>query len=141
MKRSLDWQLGMMTAEYVIATELPTLSTDMLKTRNVIEVSSDLAAEWKQMEDAYNSLGYGNEGAEELFYANLKWYKRNIEDRYLEDELKILVPKISPENLEEFASGFETALWNCDLSHYSYSGFEQTDEIAWCSYIILKRSK
>lgn len=142
IESSLDYQLGMMTSEYVIAVALPTLSTDSLQSNRVIEVSHELATKWKEMKETwFNSVDSHGGHDTKVFYSNLEWYKRNIEDKYLEDELVVRVPKISPGDLEGFAKGFEDALWNCDLSHYKYGELKQEDDISWATKIILKRDK
>jgi len=50
---ALNFSLGVYVGEYIIATKLPTLSTDMLKTRYIIEVPEDLSKEWKEKDDAH----------------------------------------------------------------------------------------
>ena len=36
-KKSKDYYIGILVGEYIVTNDLPTLSTDMMKTRRVIE--------------------------------------------------------------------------------------------------------
>ncbi len=147
-KVSLNYQLGTYVGEYIIACHLPTLSTDMLLTRTIIEVSPEETAEWIELEKPQqiyiSSKDPDREAKEEArtrrFYENRKWY-HVLEEKYLPETLKIMVPKVMPTNMEQFAKGIKDALWDCDRSHYDIQEgfFEQTNKYAWCSYIILTR--
>lgn len=144
----LNYQLGTYVGELIVALHLPTLSTDMLQTNKVIQVSEEKAKAWKEMDDKHHDLwlskGAPNSDEEttKLFYENRKWYMKNIEDVYLPNELKIQIPKVNPTNLEKFKKGLDNALWDCDLSHYDLDPefFVQTDRIAWCSIINLRKT-
>ena len=146
---NLNYTLGIYVGEYIIAKHLPTLSTDMLKTKYIIEVTEQLSKEWEVKNDYhFNSYLKKSKTKEELtdiFNENLKWYKENIEDKYLPKTLKILVPKLFPTNMVSFKKGLRDALWNCDLCHYGFSDnfFEQTDahEFSWCSIVNLDVNK
>lgn len=133
MSKDLNYQLGCLAAEYFIMKDLPTLSTDMLKSNNVIEVSEDLTKQWEEREAKYAADST-------VFYENLKWYKENIERVYLEEYIEIRVPKVDPTDLKAFGEGFEQALWDCDYSHYKYVKMLPNKESAWCSTIKLKRN-
>lgn len=135
--KDLNYQLGMMAGEYVVVTSLPTLSTDALKTRTIIKVSKELTEEWEQKEEDYYNKGDRSKTFEE----NRDWYVKNIEDVYLKPEMKVQIPKVEPTDLELFKEGFNSTLWNSDLSHYSYKEFQQTTHGAWCSNVILTRER
>lgn len=142
----LNYQLGMMVGEYIVALHLPTLSTDMLKSRKIIQVSEEETAEWETLhkkEEPFYFINRSDEQEEEylkLFYENRKWYHK-LEEKYLPETIKVPVPRVEPTNINRFGEGIESALWNCDMSHYRIQEgfFEQTYEMAWCSYIILTR--
>ncbi len=141
----LNYQLGLYVGEYIIACHLPTLSTDMLLTRTIIEVSPEETAEWEKLEKLYEPYRWGEkrkdeEGYLKLFYENRKWY-HVLEEKYLPETIKVPVPRVVPTNMKQFTKGIEDALWDCDKSHYRIDEgyFEQTNEYAWCSYIILTR--
>jgi len=145
---SLNYQLGMYVGEYIVALHLPTLSTDMLLTRTIIDVSSEETAEWEELEKPQqiyiSSKDPDREAKEEArtkrFYENRKWYHK-LEEKYLPETLKIMVPRVVPTNMEQFTQGIKDTLWNCDRSHYWIEDgfFEQTNKYAWCSYVILTR--
>ena len=143
---NLNNQLGAYVAEYIIATQLPTLSTDMLKTSYVIDVPETETLAWKEKDAKWFSICHNKSKEEEsskLFYENLKWYYSNIKEVYLPETLKIQVPRVSPTNMKQFEEGFKHALWDCDRSDYWVEDgwFQQTQKGSWCSYIVLTRSK
>jgi len=129
--RDLNFQLGYISAQAFIKYELPTLSTDRLKSRNVIEVSKELTKEW----------GSRRKNKNYEFYESLEWYKENIEKVYLPKEIVAVIEEVYPEDFELFKEGFELALWNCDYSHYSYGEFLFNNDMEWCSRIKLKYEK
>jgi hypothetical protein len=145
---SLNYQLGVYVGEYIVALHLPTLSTDMLLTRTIIEVSPEETAEWEILEKPQqiyiSSKDPDREAKEEArtkrFYENRKWYHK-LEEKYLPETIKVRVPRVVPTNMKQFTKGIEDVLWDCDRSHYKIKEgfFEQTINLAWCSYIILTR--
>jgi hypothetical protein len=144
----LNYQLGQYVGEYIIALHLPTLSTDMIKTRVIIEVSPEETAEWEILEKPQqiyiSSKDPDREAKEEArtkrFYENRKWYHK-LEEKYLKETIEVLVPRVVPTNMKQFTQGIEDALWDCDRSHYKIleGYFQQTESFAWCSRIILTR--
>lgn len=144
-KLPLNYQLGMYVGEYIVACHLPTLSTDMLLTTTIIDVSPEDTAEWEQLQKQLEPYMWGSkrkdeEGYKKLFYENRKWY-HVLEEKYLPETIKVPVPRVVPTNMEQFTQGIIDTLWNCDRSHYRIveGYFEQTNDYAWCSYIILTR--
>lgn len=145
----LNYQLGLYVGEYIIACHLPTLSTDMLLTRTIIQVSPEETAEWEKLDSKYGPLYISSkdpdrvakeEARTKIFYENRKWYHK-LEEKYLPETIKVPVPRVVPTNMKQFTQGIKNALWNCDRSHYRIDEgfFEQTIDLAWCSYIILTR--
>ena len=118
----LNFQLGAMAGDYVVATQLPTLSTDMMQTNCVIKVSKELSDTWYEKDEKWSNT-VNIQHKKKVFQENLKWYKENIEAVYLEKEIVVRVSRIEPTDLEQFGKGFEAALWDSDLSHYKYSEF------------------
>jgi hypothetical protein len=142
----LNYYLGISVGEHIVHNFLPTLSTDSLKTFNLIEVSDEETQIWNEMYDKWYSLAmikYDDDNDEEstkVFYENLKWYLK-LEEKYLPETINIRITKVKPTNIVEFQRGIEEALWDCDLSHYSVVDgfFEEGHEYAWCSTITLTR--
>lgn len=132
MKRSINFQLGVMVGEYIVETQLPTLSTDMLRTSTVIEVDEELTKEWNRRDEEWKEEAWGKgrnkEKATKIFYKNLDWYKANIEAEYLKEEIRVLVPNVKPTDEKQFFEGVEFALWNSDLSHYGDAEFSDEYE-------------
>ena len=142
---NLNYQLGLYVAGYIVSNHLPTLSTDSLKTRNIINVSPEETAIWEEMDAKWYDLAMNDsdiESATKMFNENRKWYKQ-LEEKYLKDTLRVPVPRVIPSNMRQFSKGIKEGLWDSHLSHYwiEKDFFEQTDEYAWCSYIILTKSK
>lgn len=143
----LNYQLGLYVGEYIIAVHLPTLSTDMIKTRTIINVSAEETEKWEELEKSLEVYYFSNKKMEEereeylrKFYTNRKWYHK-LEEKYLPETIKLSIPKVSPTDMGEFTKGIVNALWDCDKSHYIIKDgfFEQTDEYAWCSNVTLTR--
>jgi len=121
-EKSVDWQLGYILGESLIPSQLPTLSTDAIKSNCIVEVPKDLQdlAEQKEKE-RYNLWQENKIEWEETFYVHRKWYKETLEDVYLKDEVIMYTQSaVVPSNFEEFRDGFDTALWDCDYSHYKF---------------------
>lgn len=144
-KIDLDYELGNMVGEFIIYKFLPTLSTDMLKSMNVIAVPLELEREWAKKQKEYRALGYNESKDSEsskLFYRNLAWYKENIESIYLPQVLECRIPKFQYKNEAKFIEGLKSALWDCDMSHYDVKDIEIiTGEGWWCTDVKLKYSK
>ena len=118
---TLNRQIGILVGEKIVDRKLITLSTDMLKSINVIEVSEQLSLKWKIMDKAWYDLTFkGTEKSKKIFIENLAWYKENIEKVYLPKEIKYY-SHACYDNKEEFIEGIKIALWDCDMSHYRFS--------------------
>jgi len=140
MTKDLNFQLGTYVGEYIIMTILPTLSTDMLKSRNVINVSDkDNELHKKVSDDLNKSYKIDGKDGKSEFFNIYKKLNHKLAKKYLKNKIECRVPKIYPENMDLFKEGLETSLWNCDLSWYwiEKDYFKQTTDGAWCSYIIL----
>lgn len=129
VESELNIQLGHFVGEKIITYDLPTLSTDMLRTRNVIKVSDELTKIWKEKDAKWyeartNNVNNGgnHEDSDKIFYENLEWYKINIENVYLKPELVIPIHNLyCIGNKELLLKGINDALWDSDLSHYTAS--------------------
>ena len=138
----LNFQLGILAGSIIYEKYLPTLSTDMMQSKVVIDVTdeSDLA-EHDRFEKLYDSA-LGNK--DEFKKVHKQWleFYRPMSRKYLPETIKCLIEKIEPTNLNEFKKGLNTFLWNTDLSHYMAEDgfFPPNDKYAWCSTIILTRT-
>lgn len=139
-KINLNTQLGVMVGELIVAAHLPTLSTDMIRTRNVIQVDIDLARQWAILDAEYSEMiGKGREPLKKKFYENRDWYIENIEDKYLEDVLELKIPNFNPTNMTKFKKGVEETLWDCDCSHYRLDSVGNFYDYSWYRAVTLKR--
>lgn len=132
-KYSKDYQIGILIGQTIVP-KLPTLSSDELKTFNVIQIPENLEDLWKVKEDEWRShlKWFGKEPNEEkateVFYENLKWYKANIENIFLPKEIEFIIYDFYEDEFsEDMRKGFDDAIWNCDLSHYVFSSAEIGD--------------
>ena len=138
----LNFQLGLLAGEIIELKWLPTLSTDMLKTNRVIEVTDELdLAEHNR----FQKLMDGAIGRPEMFGPiHKEWlsFYNPMSKKYLPKSIECRIEKIEPTDLDEFKKGLNTFLWNTDLSHYMAQDgfFLPNDKYAWCSVIILTRS-
>jgi hypothetical protein len=144
---TLNYQLGMYVASYIIGRHLPTLNVDMIPSNHIINVSDEEKIAFELLEGEYRKYVFGDDEKtirkRDECFVNIRKERRILEDKYLEDKLVIRVPKIQPTNMKEFKKGFDEAIWDCDMSHYSSDEtfFVQTNKHAWCSIIHLKRNK
>lgn len=120
-KLSIESQLGYYVGEYIYHRFLPTISTDMLQTRKVIQVSEEETVENKRLEDVWFESSQKNRetnGDKELWNA-YHAHNKMLQEKYLPHILICLVPQIEVENIKEFKDGLIRSLWDTDLCSYS----------------------
>lgn len=118
---SIDRQLGYFIGEYIVTHYLPTLSTDLLQTRNVIKVNEEDEKENKRLDNDWTStlnLGSGRGGDNEKWELYRK-HNKMLESKYLPEVLKCWLPLTRITNIDEFKEGLIDSLWNCDLCSYN----------------------
>jgi len=139
--KDLNYQLGLYVGEYITRRFLPTLSTDMLKTYTIVEVSEEDAERHKVVNEAliktYKWSG-GDDNSKEAFEV-YKALNNELARKYLLEKLECMVPKIYPTNMDTFKEGLKDQLWDTDLSHYFPEDdfYRQGHEMGWADYIIL----
>ena len=139
--KDLNYQLGLYVGEYITRRFLPTLSTDMLKTYTIVEVSEEDAERHKVVNEAliktYKWSG-GDDNSEEAFEV-YKALNNELARKYLSEKLECMVPKIYPTNMDTFKEGLKDQLWDTDLSHYFPEDdfYKQGHEMGRADYIIL----
>lgn len=122
---SMDHQLGYYVGEYIVNRYLPTLTTDMLQTRNVIEVNEEdtkenkrLDIEWflttRHMRD-WNGKNDGDKEKWDLYYQHNKM----LEKKYLPNPLECMLELIKFNDETEFKKGLRFSLWDCDVCSYN----------------------
>lgn len=112
-KLTAEYQLGYYVGEYIYSRFLPTLSTDILQTRNVIKVSEEDELENKRLFDKWiidNDIEKWD-----LYHQ----HNQMLEKKYLPHELKCHFDLLHIKKEKQFKDGLINSLWNCDLCYYS----------------------
>lgn len=118
-------ELGYYVGEHIVDNNLPTLSTNMLHSRKVIQVSEEDTVENKRLSDEwfsttryqsnYNGDLNGDKEKWELYYQHNKM----LEKKYLPPVLECVIGLIRIDDMKEFKSGLINSLWGCDMCSYS----------------------
>lgn len=124
-KVSMDWQVGFYVGQDIVHNYLPTLSTDMIHSRNVIQVSEEdnvenqrLAAEWfstTKYQDNWNGDEDGSKDKWELYFQHNKM----LEKKYLPKILDTAFGLLRIDDMDKFKDGLIDSLWNCDMCSYN----------------------
>lgn len=117
---SMDWQLGYYVGENIVHNYLPTLSTDMIHSNKVIQVSEEDYFENKKLnEDWFNSCKHvrGDSGDKEKWnlYFN---HNKMLVKKYLPPVLECSFRLIRINDMDKFKEGLYSSLWNCDMCSY-----------------------
>ena len=139
--KDLNYQLGNYVGEHITRRFLPTLSTDMLKTHTIVEVSEEDAERHKiadqNLGKTYEYRGGNGDGKKE--FAIYKALNNEFARKYLLKKLECPIPRVYITDMEAFKDGLYSQLWNTDLSHYFPKDdfYKQGHEMGWADYIIL----
>ena len=123
---TLDYQLGVYVGYEIINRFLPTLSTDMLQSRIVINVSEEDTLENERLDtEWYETTRYGGkwDGVSENGNPE-KWdlfhqHNKMLERKYLPHEMICQLHILNIQNMDEFKSGIRASLWDCDMCSYN----------------------
>lgn len=116
-----EFQLGLFVGMHIVDHFLPTLSTDMLQSRNVIKVSDEDATKYKELsDDWYNK--HNDKNVDE-YTVKTAWdvhftHMKELDKKYLPHVLECHLPALNITNMSEFKKGIEVALWDCDMCSY-----------------------
>ena len=121
-----EYQLGYYVGLDIVHKYLPTLSTDMLQSRHVIEVLEEDKLENERLDtEWYVTTKHGGEwnGKEEngdkekwdLYYQHNKMLER----KYLPNPLYCHMGVLNIRDMDEFKKGLRLALWDCDMCSYN----------------------
>ena len=129
----LNYQLGIYVGQYIFFKYLPTLSTDMLKTRNVIHVNEDELIEHTtiDLELTQSYTVFGGNGNSDDFFKRYKSFNNKLAEKYLPHELVCACPKFSLTDIDEFKNGLREMLWDTDLCWY---GIATNDDVEIVDY-------
>jgi hypothetical protein len=120
---SAEFQFGYYVGEYIVNNYLPTLSTDHITSKNVIQISKEDTEEYNKLFEAWrNATEYGKDP--NTINAEEKWNKHitnihKLKNKYLPNPLKCFIPILNIQNETEFKQGLINSLWNCDICSYN----------------------
>lgn len=142
---SESYQMGELVGELIERKYLLTLSTDMIRGYNTVEVTdkNDLDT-FHQLEKELNKTYTWNGGDGNSTEKHRVWLDHvyKLADKYLPKKLKCSITKIEPHGMEDFKKGLEGYLWNTDLSWYIPKDdfFKPNHEYSIRTVIILTRT-
>lgn len=111
-----EYQLGYYIGEIIILRHLPTLSVDIIKSRNIIEVNDEDTKKYNELNSSwYNATKVGDKGEKWDAY---KAFSLELRKKYLPNPLVCDFPPINIQNLEEFKYGLISSLWDSDICYY-----------------------
>lgn len=141
---TMEYQLGWYVGEMIVTRYLPTLSVDMLQTRNCIKVSNDEELEAKRLNDVWYA-NYDEKVKNDSNWIALRKYHAMLEEKYLPPVLECHIAPLNVENMGEFKKGVRDSLWDSDLCHYDITDNDSIevvgDEGAYFTIIKLKYKK
>jgi hypothetical protein len=118
-----EYQFGFYVGEEIATRRLPTLTTDMIQSRNQIKVSDEDTEEHKRLHDEWwETEKYGSKSDEIISKENWKLCRQNmvmLEKKYLPNPLKCHMGLMNIRDEKEFKDGLINSLWNCDMCTYS----------------------
>ena len=143
---SESYQLGELVGDIIYDRYLPTLSTDMLKSNHIVEVTDkdDLDKFHKLEQILDNSYTFnGGDGNSTEAHKNWLDHVNTLADKYLTETIECAIPMITPSNMEEFKEGLRDYLWQTDMSWYMPEDnfFKPNSKYGIYSFIILTLTK
>lgn len=118
-----DWIMGQLIGELVWLTKMPTLSSDMIRNRVIIEVTQEETDEQERLKNEWLASYRDGDGNRSDEYDRDKWtvyqtYYRYLLDKYLPKEIKFHTWMAIEDN-DMFRKGLIQSLWDSDGCHYS----------------------
>jgi hypothetical protein len=106
-----NYQLGWYVGLYIISNYLPTLSTDYILSRNVVQVSYDDTTEFTKLQEEARE---DNEA-----FLRLRDLDKQLHKKYLPETLVCNLDLLNIENEEEFKKGLYDVLMDSDICSYN----------------------
>jgi len=140
MHKDLNYQLGIYVGEYIVSHKLLTLSTDMLKSNCIIEVSVEDKLKHTEIRQSLNKTykfegGDGNSSEKFEVYKN---FNHELAKKYLPKKINCLVPKVYISDMGLFKKGIDTSLWDSDLCWYKIVDDFYKSTNGWADYVFLE---
>ena len=121
-----EYQLGYYVGLEIVHNYLPTLSTDMLQTRNVIEVSEEDSLENERLDtEWYATTQYGgewntkDENGDKENWDLYHQHNKMLERKYLPNPLYCHMGVLNIRDMDDFKKGLRLSLWDCDRCSYN----------------------
>jgi hypothetical protein len=124
VSKTIDYQLGWYVGEYIFMRMLPTLSTDLLKSRKVIQVTIAEADEYHRLEELWRQSYKDNHITDEPneHWINATKFRHELAKKYLPNPLECFIPIIEcldTTDIQAFKAGIRDVLWDTDLCWYN----------------------
>lgn len=119
---SPEYQLGLYIGNYIVDRFLPTLSTDMIRSRTVINVTEEEKTEYERLDSIWYNLVSQN--SEKMLAKNewnaLQVYRKKLDNKYLPPVLECYVTliRVSEDKVLDLKKGIRQSLWDCDMCSY-----------------------
>lgn len=127
---SLELQLGFYVGDYIVLKYLPTLSTDMMHSPNLVEVSEEDTIRYNELHDIWSKKRdtLPQEECKEE-WETYRGFANQLQDKYLPPILECYISKVkSIKNMDEFIRGIAVSLWDCDMCCYDTKTIKIDDE-------------
>lgn len=121
--KSIEYQLGFMIGEYIVAAYLPTLNVNY-QSNNTINVSDEDRIEFERLNKLWFYKELKNKKTAKEEWINLRKFDMELEKKYLPHTLECRIYPIEVENMIDLKKGIRDSLWNCDKCSYKI----KTDE-------------
>jgi hypothetical protein len=122
-KLTSEYQFGFYVGEQIATHSLPTITTDMIKSRTQIKVSDEDTLESERLHDEWWDIGkYGKNPDPSMVDEKWKTYRQHyvtLEKKYLPNPFKSHMGLMNIRDEKEFKKGLIHSLWNCDMCTYS----------------------
>lgn len=121
-----EYQLGFYVGLEIVRNYLPTLSTDMIQSRHVIDVSEEDKMENERLDtEWYETTQYGGkwdgvtENGDKTKWDLYHQHNKILERKYLPNPLYCHMGVLNIRDMDDFKKGLRFALWDCDMCSYN----------------------
>jgi rubrerythrin len=120
---SSEYQLGKYIGLHIVSAFLPTLSTDMIKSRKVIKVSDEETRQLEELNNRYFNESNGSDDKSNR-WEELSIFHKKLARRYLPHVLECVISPLNVQNEKELKQGIMRSLWDCDMCGYKCEKLE-----------------
>jgi hypothetical protein len=115
--KSVEYQLGFMIGDYIVAEYLPTIDI-YCQTNHTIYVSEEDKLEYERLNDLwYKNYNHNKDEAKDDWF-NLRTFAMSLEKKYLPHILECRIYPIDVKNITDLKQGIRDSLWDCDKCCY-----------------------